>query len=100
MIFWLSYEFDRSIHQNWILYWKVEIWAFSEIFAGDEAIFIPNYFVEYTQTLVMELVEGIKAKKSNNWSGWYRSSSIAQRGVEASFRQVFEFGFFHADLIR
>jgi ubiquinone biosynthesis protein len=46
----------------------------------------------------MELVEGIKATEIEQLeAAGIDLQVIAQRGVEASFRQVFEFGFFHAD---
>ena len=94
-------EFDRSIHQelDFVLEGR-NLRRFRKFFAGDEAIFIPNYFVEYSTSklLVMELVEGIKATEIEQLeAAGIDLQVIAQRGVEASFRQVFEFGFFHAD---
>ncbi|HRS90934.1 MAG TPA: AarF/UbiB family protein [Candidatus Marinimicrobia bacterium] len=94
-------EFDRSIHQE--LDFALEgrnLRRFRKFFAGDETIFIPNYFAEYSTSklLVMELVEGIKATEVEKLeAAGIDLQVIAQRGVEASFRQVFEFGFFHAD---
>ncbi|OQC46727.1 MAG: putative protein kinase UbiB [Candidatus Marinimicrobia bacterium ADurb.Bin030] len=95
------HEFDRSIHQelDFVLEGR-NLRRFRKFFAGDEAIFIPNYFAEYSTSklLVMELVEGIKATEIEQLeAAGIDLQVIAQRGVEASFRQVFEFGFFHAD---
>ncbi|HPC35140.1 MAG TPA: AarF/UbiB family protein [Candidatus Marinimicrobia bacterium] len=95
------HEFDRSIHQelDFILEGR-NLKRFRKFFAGDEYIFIPDYFAEYSTSklLVMELVEGIKATEIEQLkAAGIDLEVIAQRGVEASFRQVFEFGFFHAD---
>lgn len=74
--------------------------SFRKYFSQDESIHIPAVIHEYTteRILTMEYIDGIKVsdidmltKKS------YDKKQIALNGVNAFFKQVFEFGFFHAD---
>ncbi|MFH1214610.1 MAG: AarF/UbiB family protein [Candidatus Neomarinimicrobiota bacterium] len=94
-------EFDRSIHQELdFIQEGRNIKRFRRYFAGDEIVFIPNYYGEYStaRLLIMDLVEGVKASDIDllEANGIDRRI-VAQRGVQISFRQIFEFGFFHAD---
>ena len=74
---------------------------FSKMFEDDAAVKIPKVFWDYTTEEVLTLeriygtpldeVEKIKAQGLD-------VKKIAENGVRAFFKQVFEFGFFHADL--
>ncbi len=73
---------------------------FREMFAQDTRILIPLVYDEYTsrRTLVLEWVDGIKI---NDYAALEAAGidrlAVANRTVEAYFRQFFEEGFFHAD---
>ena len=66
----------------------------------DKNIYSPDVYWEYTNVkfLTMEYVKGIKVsnfKKLDKRN--YNRKLIAKRGAEAIFKQIFEYGFFHAD---
>jgi len=94
-------EFDHSIHQE--LDFRLEgrnLKRFRQFFTDDDTIFIPSYFDEYSTSrlIVMDLVEGIKASETEKLeAAGLDRQEVARRGVQISFRQIFEFGFFHAD---
>jgi ubiquinone biosynthesis protein len=94
-------EFDRSIHRELdFIQEGRNLKRFRQFFSGDEKIFIPSFYAEYSTTrlLVMDYVEGIKASEIDRLEAAGISRQIvAERGVQVSFRQIFEFGFFHAD---
>jgi len=94
-------EFERSIHRELdFIQEGRNLKRFRQFFAGDEMIFIPYYFAEYSTTrlLVMDLIEGIKASETDRLeAAGINRQIVAERGVQVSFRQIFEFGFFHAD---
>jgi len=94
-------EFDRSIHRELdFIQEGRNLRRFRQFFAGDEVIFIPYYFAEHStaRLLVMDLVEGIKASETAQLdAAGINRRVVAERGVQVSFRQIFEFGFFHAD---
>lgn len=94
-------EFDKSIHRELNFYQEgLNIEHFGRCFKDDKTIFIPKYFSEYStgRLLVMDYIRGIKASdvKALDDAGLDRSE-IAHRATNLSFRQIFEFGFFHAD---
>ena len=94
-------EFDKSIHRelDFIQEGK-NISRFKRNFYKDPTVFFPSYYSEYSTSklLVMDYVDGIKASDINmiEEAGLDRQT-IAKRGTRLSFRQIFEFGFFHAD---
>jgi ubiquinone biosynthesis protein len=94
-------EFDKSIHRelDFIQEGK-NISRFKRQFADDPTVYFPSYYSEYSTSklLVMDYVDGIKASDINmiEETGLDRKE-IAKRGTRLSFRQIFEFGFFHAD---
>jgi len=94
-------EFDKSIHRelDFIQEGK-NISRFKRNFDKDPTVFFPLYYSEYSTSklLVMDYVDGIKASDINmiEEAGLDRQT-IAKRGTRLSFRQIFEFGFFHAD---
>ncbi len=73
---------------------------FARMFADDETVAIPAVFPRFTTTrvLTMERLAGVKVSKlAEANAGAYDCERIARRGADALLRQIFEFGFFHAD---
>ncbi|MGE3181510.1 MAG: ABC1 kinase family protein [Phycisphaerae bacterium] len=73
---------------------------FSEQFARDDTIRTPRLYRAFstTRVLTMEFLEltSIRDAAALRVAG-YDPALIAQRGAELTLKQVFEFGFFHAD---
>lgn len=73
---------------------------FKEMFKDDPTIYIPRVYEEYTsrRVLVLEWINGIKI---NDYTALEAARidrlEVANRTVQAYFRQFFEEGFFHAD---
>ncbi|MBI5643217.1 MAG: 2-polyprenylphenol 6-hydroxylase [Deltaproteobacteria bacterium] len=95
-------EFERVIKNEQDLSIEgVNINRFYTMFKGDQTVQIPYVYWDYTseEVLTMERISGtpidevetLKAKGLD-------VKPIAIRGIELFFRQVFEFGIFHADL--
>jgi ubiquinone biosynthesis protein len=73
---------------------------FRRNFAGDPGVYIPHVFWEFTndRVLTMERVGGIKvADMSALDEAGIDRHVVAENSVRAMLREVFEFGFFHAD---
>jgi len=73
---------------------------FQKQFEGDDAVYIPRYYPELSsrRILTMERVEGIKiSNREKIEKAGLSSRKIALRGAQAFLKQIFEFGFFHAD---
>jgi ubiquinone biosynthesis protein len=74
--------------------------TFRKNFYGDPRVYIPRVYWELTkrQVLTMERVEGIKI---NDFDGLNRAKInqrvVAENLMHFALRQVFEFGFYHAD---
>jgi len=94
-------EFARTIHEELDFTREgrhMEI--FARNFAGDETIYVPKVFWEYTtpHVLVMEYIQGIKISDLEQLeAAGLDRKAIARNGAQAILRQVFEHGFFHAD---
>ena len=73
---------------------------FGNIFKDTPEVYIPDVFMELTtkKVLVMEKVVGVKLSNTNKIKtmGW-NTKEIAEIGFKSLFKQIFEFGFFHAD---
>ena len=73
---------------------------FSERFEGDKEVKIPRPFPEFCRknVITLEFLDGIKISdlKALEEKG-YDLKLIAQRGFDAYFKQIFEWGYFHAD---
>ncbi len=73
---------------------------FRRNFAGDPGIYVPHVYWEFTtdRVLTMERVGGIKVSDMSTLdaSGIDRHI-VAENSVRIMLREVFEFGFFHAD---
>ncbi|PIS27809.1 MAG: hypothetical protein COT43_08590 [Candidatus Marinimicrobia bacterium CG08_land_8_20_14_0_20_45_22] len=94
-------EFDQSIHRELDFFKEGRnIDRFRRCFEDEPTIFIPKFYSEFSteRLLVMDYVDGIKASEIEalDLAGLNRKE-IARRGTHLSFRQIFDFGFFHAD---
>jgi ubiquinone biosynthesis protein len=94
-------EFARTIEKE--LNFSIEaahMEQFSMQFINDSSVYVPKIHNEFTTTkvLTMEYVQGIKASEINKLekAGLDRVE-IAQRGFDLILKQVFIYGFFHAD---
>jgi ubiquinone biosynthesis protein len=95
-------EFSRVIHreENFTIE-GANVVKFREIFKGDPTILIPRVFWDYTtpEVLTMERIEGVPIDETEKIKAMgLDANKIARNGVRAFFKQVFEHGFFHADL--
>ncbi len=73
---------------------------FHELFQGDETVKIPAPIEAYCkeQLVTLEFIEGIKInRKEELKAAGYDLQLIARRGFDAFFKQIFEWGNFHAD---
>jgi ubiquinone biosynthesis protein len=73
---------------------------FKHNFAGDETIYVPKVYWEHTtsQVLTMEYIDGIKISELDKIeAAGLDRRAIAHNGAQATLKQVFEHGFFHAD---
>jgi ubiquinone biosynthesis protein len=95
-------EFSRVIHREMDL--KVEganIDRFRKMFADDERIQIPKVYWDYTteEVLTMERLSGVPIDEIEQIEKkGLDIKEVALNGLELFFKQVFEFGLFHADL--
>jgi len=94
-------EFDRSIHRELdFIQEGRNIVRFEHNFSDDERLIVPKYYQELSteKLLVMDYVKGIKASQTAklDQAGIDREA-VARNGTALSFREIFEFGFFHAD---
>jgi len=94
-------EFDRSIHRELdFLQEGRSIQRFGRMFADDSTVFMPAFYPELSspRLLVMDYVDGIKASNlAEIADAGLDRIVIAKRGARLILRQIFEFGFFHAD---
>ena len=95
-------EFSRVIHREEDFTIEgANISKFCEIFKDDSTVIIPKVFWDYTtsEVLTMERVEGVPIDEMEKIMAMGLDlKKIANNGVRAFFKQVFEYGFFHADL--
>lgn len=94
-------EFDHSIHRELdFLQEGRSIQRFGRMFAEDSTVFIPAFYPELSSPhlLVMDYVDGIKASNlAEIADAGLDRVVIAKRGARLILKQIFEFGFFHAD---
>ena len=94
-------EFERSITQE--LNFTIEaahIETFSRKFSADETVYVPRVYVDYTtkRVLTMEFIDGISpSNRETLVQAGLDPKVIAARGTDSMLKQVFEYGFFHAD---
>ncbi len=95
-------EFSRSIHAELDYTWEARnIDRFSNNFKDDPHIYIPEVYWDFSseRILTLEYIKGIKGNdfKKIDELGLDRNQ-IATYGAKAFIKQVFEYGFFHADV--
>ncbi|RLD59474.1 MAG: AarF/ABC1/UbiB kinase family protein [Bacteroidetes bacterium] len=94
-------EFDRSIHQE--LNFSIEasnLKRFGNNFQQDLDIYVPKFYRNYStkKVLTMEFIDGIKISDIESLeTNSLDRKIIAKRGGDLILKQIFEFGFFHAD---
>ncbi|MFH1863204.1 MAG: AarF/ABC1/UbiB kinase family protein [bacterium] len=97
----LVHEFDRSIHRELdFLQEGRNIQRFKMHFADSPDVFIPMYYPEYSsiRVIVMDFVDGIKVSNLPTIrAAGLDPVLISKRGTRLILKQIFEFGFFHAD---
>lgn len=74
---------------------------FAKMFEGDPTVKIPKVFWDYTtaEALTLERIYGTPLDEAEKIKAQGLDvKKIAENGVRAFFKQVFEFGFFHADM--
>ncbi|GAA0106047.1 AarF/ABC1/UbiB kinase family protein [Paraclostridium sordellii] len=73
---------------------------FQNIFANTQEVYIPKVYMEYTtkKVLVLEKIVGVKLSDIEKMKelGW-DTKKISEIGINSIFKQIFEYGFFHAD---
>ena len=73
---------------------------FQNIFANTKEVYIPKVYMEYTtkKVLVLEKIVGVKLSDIGKMKelGW-DTNKISEIGINSIFKQIFEYGFFHAD---
>ena len=94
-------EFERTVYEEIdYITEAANCKRFQEMFQDDPTIYIPKVYDEYTtrRVLVLEWIDGIKI---NEYAALEAAGidrlEVANRTVQAYFRQFFEEGFFHAD---
>jgi ubiquinone biosynthesis protein len=94
-------EFERSSRRE--IDFSLEasnISVFARNFADDPTVKIPKVFKDYSgsRILATELIEGIKISDVEKLrQAGHDLPAIARAGAQAVLKQVFEYGFFHAD---
>jgi ubiquinone biosynthesis protein len=94
-------EFARSLEKE--INYRTEashIERFARQFMDDETVYIPKVFRQTStqRILTMEYVEGIKASEVERLQKeGYDLPEITRRGTSLIMKQIFDFGFFHAD---
>jgi ubiquinone biosynthesis protein len=94
-------EFARSIEREIDYTFEAShMERFATQFQGDMSIYVPKVFREQStgRVLTTEYVDGIKASEIDriNKAGLDRKI-ITARGADLILKQIFEYGFFHAD---
>jgi len=93
-------EFERSILKE-IDYSQEfnNIKKFSSIFEDDNTVYVPYAYDDFStrKVLTMELIQGEKISDVVFSEGIYDKKLIAKRGIISYFKQIVNYGFFHAD---
>ncbi|MBW1971571.1 MAG: AarF/ABC1/UbiB kinase family protein [Deltaproteobacteria bacterium] len=94
-------EFARAIEKE--LDYTIEashLERFGNQFLGDPTIYVPKVYIDETTTrvLTMEYIDGIKSYELNQLKQkGFDLKEIASRGADLLMKQIFIYGFFHAD---
>ncbi|NLK50854.1 MAG: AarF/ABC1/UbiB kinase family protein [Syntrophomonadaceae bacterium] len=72
---------------------------FHKLFADDPTVVIPQVYWDFSsrRILVIEYIEGTKLMPSELRKAGYNLERVAQHLVNAILKQIYYFGFFHAD---
>jgi ubiquinone biosynthesis protein len=76
------------------------ILKFYTLFEGDSEVKIPQLYPSYcnSKVITLEFIDGIKINRTDELKkAGYDLKRIAQKGFDAYFKQIFEWGDFHAD---
>jgi ubiquinone biosynthesis protein len=76
------------------------ILKFHTLFEGDSEVKIPQLYPAYcnSKVITLEFIDGIKINRTDELKkAGYDLKRIAQKGFDAYFKQIFEWGDFHAD---
>ncbi|RKX91132.1 MAG: hypothetical protein DRP84_12090 [Spirochaetes bacterium] len=73
---------------------------FKKFFKGEDYVHIPEVYLDYTTNsiIVMEFIEGIKISEVEEIkNAGIDPKIVAENGARIVLKEIFEFGFFHAD---
>lgn len=94
-------EFSKTIQSELNFYREGQnIERFHKNFADDKTVYIPKVYWELTtdRILTMEYIDGIKISKVDELeASGLNKKIIAINGAQLVLKQIFEYGFFHAD---
>jgi len=93
-------EFERAILKEIDYTQELNNMAhFKNIFENDETVYVPKSYPEFSteKVLTMEYIDGKKISDVILSKKGYDKKLIAKRGIESYFKQIIEYGFFHAD---
>lgn len=79
---------------------SVNIQRFQHNFQEDENVYVPGVYKEHTteRLLVMEYIDGVKVSNYDELSSYNLDrQTIAKNIMDSYYKQVFDYGFFHAD---
>ncbi len=93
-------EFRKAVDKE--LDYRIEaahLRRFGLMFRDDDTVRIPAVFPRFTtsRVLTMERLAGVKVSTLAAGEHGFDRERIARRGADAMLRQIFAFGFFHAD---
>lgn len=97
-------EFSRAIRREMDFTCEAgNMERFARLFEGDRRIHVPGVFRDLTteRVLTMEFMHGVKVSRIGEYEDDIDNrvdrQSVARRGVQLVFEQIFTHGFFHAD---
>ena len=73
---------------------------FKKFFEGEDYVHIPDVYFDYTTSsiLIMEFIDGIKISEVEKIKkAGLDPKIVAENGARIALKEIFEFGFFHAD---
>lgn len=94
-------EFERTINEE--IDFTIEashIERFGKHFQSDMTVYVPKVYRSYTtkKVLVMEAIDGIKISNTEKiLESGFDPKIISERGAQFMLKQIFKYGFFHAD---
>jgi ubiquinone biosynthesis protein len=94
-------EFERTINEE--IDFTIEashIERFGKHFQSDMTVYIPKVYRSYTtkKVLVMEAIDGVKISNTEKiLESGFDPKIISERGAHFMLKQIFKYGFFHAD---